>query len=150
MAAPELRVETVIEAPPERVWGVLADFAQWDHWNPTLLHPNGPPVPGTEVRMKLQLGRVKVPMRQQIREVAPPHRLVWRSRQPVPQALDVERHFDIEPVDGQRSRLVQSEITTGWLAGIEVALLGGAIKRGYENMARALAERVEKTAPEGG
>ena len=151
MAAPELRVETVIDAPPDRVWAVLADFAHWDAWNPTLLHPNGPPVPGTEVRMKLQLGPVKVPMRQQIREVAPPSRLVWRSRQALPQALDVERHFEIEPLDdGRRSRLVQSETTTGWLAGLEVALLGRMIKQGYENMARALAERVEKTAPEGG
>jgi hypothetical protein len=143
MAARELRVETVIDAPPERVWDVLADFAHWDQWNPTLLHPSGPPVAGTEVRMRLQLGPVKVPMRQQIREVAPPRRLVWRSRQPVPQALDVERHFEIEPVDdGQRSRLVQSETTTGWLAGLEVAVLGRTITRGYENMARALAQRV--------
>jgi uncharacterized protein YndB with AHSA1/START domain len=143
MAAPELRVETVIDAPPERVWAVLADFARWDQWNPTLLHPDGPPAAGTEVRMKLQLGPVKVPMRQLIREVAPPRRLVWRSRQPIPRALDVERQFEIEPVDdGRRSRLVQSETTTGWLAGAEVALLGKAIIRGYENLARALAERV--------
>ena len=143
MPARELRLETVIDAPPERVWAVLADFTTWDQWNPTLLHPNGPPVPGTEVKMKLQLGPVKVPMRQQIREVAPPRKLVWRSKQPIQRALDVERHFVIEPVDdGQRSRLIQTESTTGWLARLEVALLGKPIVKGYENMARALAERV--------
>ena len=147
MAAPELRLETVIDAPPERVWAVLADFSAWDQWNPTLLHPNGPPVVGTEVKMKLQLGPVKVPMRQQIREVAPARKLVWRSKQPVPaRALDVERHFVIEPVDdGQRSRLIQTETTTGWLARLEVALLGKPITKGYENMARALAERVAQS-----
>jgi hypothetical protein len=142
MAAPELRVETVIDAPPERVWAVLTDFATWDEWNPTLLSPNGPPVAGTEVRMKLKLGRFTVPMRQQIREVDPPRKLVWRSRQAVPAALDVVRTFEIEPLDGGRSKLIQSEVTTGWLARLEVALFRRPILKGYEDIARGLAQRV--------
>jgi hypothetical protein len=149
MAAPELRLETVIDAPPERVWKVLADFAGWDQWNPTLFRASGPPVAGTEVRMKLRLGRLTVPMRQQIREVDPPRKLVWRSRQAIPAALDVVRTFRIEPLDGERSLLAQSEVTTGWLARLEVFLFRKPILKGYEDIGRALAERVAQM-PEGG
>ena len=151
MPAPELRLETEIDAPPERVWALLADFATWDQWNPTLRSPSGPPVPGAEVRMKLRLGPLTVPMRQQIREVDPPRKLVWRSRQLVPEALlDVVREFRIEPLDGGRSLLVQSEKTTGWLAGFEVSLLGKAIVKGYEDLARALTEAIARAPQEEG
>ncbi|MDQ4096333.1 MAG: SRPBCC domain-containing protein [Actinomycetota bacterium] len=142
MPAPELRLETVIDAPPERVWAALTDFASWDEWNPTLLQPSGPPVAGTEVRMKLRLGRLTVPMRQEIRVVDPPRKLVWRSRQAVPAALDVVRTFEIHPLEGGRSRLVQSEVTTGWLARLEVFLFRKPILKGYQGIARGLAQHV--------
>lgn len=142
MSAPELRTETVIGAPPAAVWAVLADFAAWDEWNPTLHRAAGPPVVGTEVRMRLRLGRLEVPMRQQILVVDPPRLLVWRSRQAVPAALDVVRRFALEPLDGDRTRLVQSETTTGFLGGVEVRLLGRTIVRGYDELGRAIARRV--------
>ena len=143
MAAPELYTAMVIDAPPDRVWAVLTDFASWDEWNPTLKRTSGPPVVGTEVRMTLRLGPMNVPMRQQIRVVDPPRSLVWRSKQFVPaRALDVVRKFVLEPVDGGRTSLVQSETTTGFLAWVEVMLLGRSIIRGYNNLARALAARV--------
>lgn len=143
MTVPDLLYETVLDAPPERVWEVFADFASWDRWNPTLFQCSGPPVPGTEVRMKLRLGPLKIPMRQEIREVVPPRRLVWRSRQLVPaRLLDVVRRFEIEPAGEGRSRFVQSESTTGLLAPVEVKLLGKGIVRGYENLARELARQV--------
>lgn len=139
--APELRTETVVDAPPERVWEVLTDFGRWDEWNPTLFRASGPPTVGTEVRMKLRLGPISVPMRQQILSLDPPRELVWRSRQPIQSALDVIRRFQIEPLEGGRSRLVQSETTDGYLARLEVKLLGNAITRGYENLGQALAKR---------
>lgn len=143
MAAPELYTEMVIDAPPEQVWAVLTDFASWDEWNPTLQRTSGPPVVGTEVRMKLRLGPLNVPMRQQIRAVDPPRTLVWRSKQLVPaSALDVVRTFVLHPVDGGRTSLVQSEKTTGFLAWVEVLLLGRLITKGYNDLARALAARV--------
>ncbi|HET7416884.1 MAG TPA: SRPBCC domain-containing protein [Solirubrobacterales bacterium] len=141
MKARQLRTETVLDAPPEAVWAVLADFASWDDWNPTLIRTSGPPVVGTEVRMRLRLGRALVPMRQQILEVDPPRRLAWRSRQAWPAALDVHRHFVLEPVEGGRTRFVQYEDTAGFAGPVEVALLGKLIVRGYDDLARALGQR---------
>ena len=140
--APVLHVETVVDATPEQVWEALADFGGWDAWNPTLFHASGPPAVGSQVRMTLRLGPFKVPMRQQILAINAPHELVWRSLQPVQSALDVVRRFNIEALEGGRSRLLQSETTNGFLGAIEVRLLGKAITKGYRNLGQALGQRV--------
>ena len=141
-----LRTETVIDAPPARVWEILADLPAWDTWNPTLfaVRPGfGALEPGKEIRMKLRLGRIVVPMRQQIRVVDPPHELRWRSKQLVPApALDVIRSFLLEPVEGGRTRLRQNETMTGFLAKPTSKLIGKLVVKGYDDLGRALARRV--------
>lgn len=134
--------ETVLDAPPERVWAVLADLPGWNGWNPTLFAVGGPAQAGTDVRMKLRLGRLTVPMRQEIRMVDPPRELAWRSRQAWPAAFDVVRRFVLEPMDGGRTRLIQTETATGFLARPIVAVIGGMVTRGYDDLGRALARRL--------
>jgi hypothetical protein len=139
-----LRVETVIDAPPEEVWRHLVDMKGWNAWNPTLFDVQGGSAePGQEIRMKLRLGRITVPMRQQIRAVDPPREFTWRSKQLVPApALDVVRSFRLEPLDGGRTRLVQTETMSGFLARPTAQLIGKLVVRGYEDLGRALAGRV--------
>ncbi|MEW6154926.1 MAG: SRPBCC domain-containing protein [Actinomycetota bacterium] len=144
---PTLRTETVVGAPPERVWDVLADFEGWDGWNPTLFGADGPPRAGAEVRMTLRMGRLKVPMRQQVRIVDPPRQLTWRSRQMVPASLfDVLRSFLLEPVGEDQTRLVQTETATGLLARPVMAVIGRSVRRGYDDLAEALARRLRPGA----
>ncbi len=140
-----LRSETVIDAPPDQVWKVLGDLVAWDTWNPTLfaVQPDaGELEVGKEIRMKLRLGGMVVPMRQQIRVVDPPRELRWRSKQMVPApAFDVLRSFRLEPLDGSRTRLVQTETMTGFLAKPTSRLIGKLVVKGYDDLGRALAER---------
>lgn len=151
LALHAVHVEAVIDAPPERVWAVLVDLPGWNVWNPTLLDVRRPaaasddnwqPAPGMEVRMNLRLRRVKVPMRQEIRVVDAPRELTWRTRQAVPAAFDVLRTFRLEPLEGGRTRIVQYEIATGFLAKAIFAATRKNVVAGYENLARALADRV--------
>lgn len=153
MTAPaRVRIGTVIDAPPERVWAVLADLPGWNIWNPTLFDVRRPtsasddhwqPVAGMEVRMRLRLWKLKVPMRQQIRVVDAPRKLVWRSKQMLPaSAFDVVRTFRLEEVEGGRTRLLQYEEGSGFLAGAIFALIGKGVVQGYDDMSKALAERV--------
>jgi hypothetical protein len=140
-----LRSETVLDAPPEQVWKMLSDLAAWDTWNPTLfgVRPGSSLEPGREVRMKLRLGPVVMPMRQQVQVVDPPRELRWRSKQLVPApALDVIRSFQLEPLEGGRTRLVQTEAMSGFLAKRTARLMGKLIVKGYDDLGRALATRV--------
>ncbi len=140
-----LRTETVLDAPPEQVWEMLSDLGAWDTWNPTLfaVRPGSVLEPGREIRMKLRLGPVVVPMRQQVRVVDPPRELRWRSKQLVPAPLlDVIRHFRLEPLEGSRTRLIQTEAMSGFLAKPTARLIGKLIVKGYDDLGRALATRV--------
>ena len=142
-----LRSETVVDAPPEQVWEVLSHLVAWDAWNPTLfaVRPGSSLEPGREVRMKLRLGGLVVPMRQQIRVVDPPRELQWRSKQMVPApALDVVRSFLLEPLEGGRTRFVQTEAMSGFLAKATSRLIGELVVRGYDDLGRALAARVRE------
>ena len=149
---PTTHTEMVIDAPVERVWDVLTDLPGWNVWNPTLFDVKGPaagatspwrPAAGTEVRMKLRMWKLKVPMRQQIRVVDPPRQFTWRSKQMLPAAaFDVVRTFRLEPVDENRTRFVQTEEGSGFLAKAIFALIGKEVTRGYDNLAKALAEKV--------
>ncbi len=148
-----VRTEAVLDAPPERVWEVLADLPGWNIWNPTLFDVRRPvgaaddhwrPAPGMEVRMSLRLWKLKVPMRQQIRVVDAPRELVWRSKQMLPAAaFDVVRTFRLEPVEGGKTRLLQFEQGSGFLAEAIFRLIGKGVTDGYDAMVKALARRIK-------
>lgn len=144
----ELRYEVIVDAPTARVWEVLVDVAAWPEWNPTLVRCDAPLVAGTDVTMRLQLGPLKLPMRQQILEVDPPRLLRWKTRQ-VPGLFEVERTFELKPLAGDRTHLAQYETGATPLAGKVVPLLERPIEDGYVNLAAALAARVAALGAEG-
>lgn len=137
---PAVRLVTVVPATRERVWAALVDVDDWSAWNPTLRDADGPLEPGATVRMRLRLGPVWVPMRQQVRVVEPPERLVWRTITGVPGLLDVDREFLLADADGG-TRLVQQETASG-PGSVVLPLIRAWIHSGYEGIAAGLAERV--------
>jgi hypothetical protein len=137
-----LELVSEIAASPEEVWAVLTDLDGWKSWNPTLLEPRGDLVVGSVVRMKLKLGRLSMPMKQQIVEVTPPSVLRWQSRFGPPWLFLVTRTFRIEPAGEGTSRLVQSEVGTGLLAPLIFVFTGPPTERGYTAQAEALAARL--------
>lgn len=142
MARPSVELVTIIDAPPDRVFAVLADLVGWNEWNPTLFDVDGRAVVGRAVRMTLQLGPLHVPMHQVITAVEPPGLLTWDSQQMVPAVLfDVHRTFRLEPVDAG-TRLLQREEGLGLLAPLAFGLIGGLVRQGYAAMSTALARRV--------
>jgi hypothetical protein len=139
--------ELMIDAAPAEVWSVLVDTASWAAWNPTLTRPDGALVEGREVPMRLMLGPVPIPMRQQVREVDPPHKLRWTSINGREGWMDVDRVFELHPTQDGRTRLVQHETATGPLTPILMPLMRRSIRRGYARLAEALRRRVEEARP---
>jgi hypothetical protein len=135
-----VRLVTVVPAARERVWAALVDVDAWSSWNPTLRDADGPLRPGATVRMRLRLGPVWLPMRQQVRVVEPVERLAWRTVTGVPGLLDVDREFVLEDA-GTGTRLVQQETASG-PGRVVVPLLRRWILAGYEGIAAGLVDRV--------
>ncbi len=65
----------------------------------------------------------------------------WLGRLGVPGVFDGAHRFELEPLDGGRTRFVQSERFDGILAGPLKRSIRDRTLAGFEEMNRALAER---------
>jgi uncharacterized protein YndB with AHSA1/START domain len=80
----ELRAETVVDAPPGRVWAVLADLSRMGEWSPELvrmvpLKPGGLRVGQWYLGINRRKG-VVWPTRSVVAEVSAGRRLAWDTR----------------------------------------------------------------------
>jgi hypothetical protein len=142
----ELRREIEIDVPPERVWEVVTDFAAYPEWNPFISRISGELREGArlEVRIEPPGGRTTT-FKPTVRAVEPNRELRWLGRLLVPGIFDGEHSLRIEPLEGGRTRFVQSERFFGILVG----LVKGTLKKtdvGFEQMNAALKARVEQAA----
>jgi hypothetical protein len=95
--------------------------------------------------MRLRLGPVRVPLRQRIQRVEPPHLLTWRTTNGLPGLMDVDRTFRLTPAIDGTTKLEQSETASGLLAPLLGPLLARPIVAGFEALGDALRRRVEGT-----
>jgi hypothetical protein len=141
-----LRREIEIDAPPDRVWKVLADFEAYPDWNPFIPHIAGRLEQGArlEVRIAPPGGRAMT-FKPTVQAVEPERELRWLGRLLVPGLFDGDHSLRVEPLGDGRSRFTQSERFSGLLVG----LFKGALRKtdaGFEEMNQALRSRAEGTA----
>jgi hypothetical protein len=143
----ELRREIEIDAPPERVWAVVTDFASYPEWNPFVRRISGELREGArlEVRIEPPRGRATT-FKPTVHAVEANRELRWLGRLLVPGIFDGEHSLRIEPLAGGRSRFVQSERFSGLLVGLVKDTLAKTAA-GFEQMNAALKARVEQAPP---
>ncbi len=145
----ELYTEIETGAPAERVWGVLTDFASYPHWNPFIRRISGQPVAGErlEVRIEPPGGR-GMTFRPTVINADPNRELRWLGRLLLPGIFDGEHSLSIQPLEEYQVRFVQREEFRGVLVALSGRSLDTNTRRGFEEMNRALKERVETGAGE--
>jgi uncharacterized protein YndB with AHSA1/START domain len=132
--------ETVIDAPLDRVWSVLAGIEEWPRWNPDVSRAElrGPLTEGSEFRWRA--GGMTIVST--LRMVEPPHRIGWSGRAPGIRAAHV---WILEERDG-RVLARSEESFTGWLPwflpGTMQRMLAASLERGVAAL-RAECERRE-------
>ena len=137
-----LHSERFIDAPPERVWQVLTDFAAYPQWNPLLVEARGEARAGARVKVRAALKPGAGP---RLRFSATVVRadagaaLVWKGG--VPGVLFGEHFFHLRP-EGQGTRFEQGEVFTGLLSLLLGAGVRRRMERAYAAMNEALARRV--------
>ncbi len=140
----EIRTQIEIEASAEQVWEVLTDFAAYPEWNSLFWPENGEARPGARLRVRVRMpGRLRVRFQPTVRRAEPGRELCWLGRLPA-RLLDGEHHFTIEPLGPNRVRFVQREVYAGILVPIYMLVMGGWVRRAYEEMNRDLKLRAEK------
>ena len=140
-----IKTETLINAPAEKVWAQMTDFASFPSWNPFMREAEGRLEPGERLKVRLQLDHgMRMTFRPRVTVVKPNRELRWLATLGRPGVFDVDRAFLIEPRDGC-VRFVMSEECTGWLTPVMFAPnLEAQLYRGYDAFNEALRKRVEE------
>lgn len=141
----EIATEIQIDAPVQRIWAVLVDFAAYPVWNPFLLKVDGVPERGARIRFRFELPRgFRAPACATVTAARVGRELRWAGG--VPGLFRAEHYFLLEPVGAATTRFRHGENFSGAL----VPLAWPALRRGgrevYEAMNNALKERVERSA----
>ena len=144
----DLHSEIEIDAPAERVWHLLTDFAFYPQWNPFIHSISGQPIRGggLEVRIEPPGGR-GMTFKPKVLNAEDNRELRWLGHLLVPGLFDGEHSFTIESLAKNRVRFVQREVFKGLLVPLFARSLETNTQRGFEQMNRALKERAE-AAPE--
>ena len=141
-AARELRVEDVIDAPPEQVWALLTDFSRMPDWSPELVRmvplKSGGLRPG---QWYLGLNRRKGvvwPTRSVVVAVAPARRLVWGTTSSGAQWI-----WELAP-EGAGTRVVHRRPVPRALTGMS-RVFAGAFLGGVDGHADELEAGMART-----
>ncbi|MBX3246579.1 MAG: SRPBCC domain-containing protein [Myxococcales bacterium] len=144
---PSILTTLVIDAPHEKVWSVLADFASYDAWNPLVRRVRGRAEVGAALDFQLQVGPIRAPIDARVVR-ADGRELRWEG--PRRRALSPlgrgSHYFRLEPATEGRTRLVHGEDFGGPLFALPWPLLGPRLEAGYAALNRALADEVRRRA----
>ncbi len=138
----ELRVEDVVDAPPEQVWALLTDFSRMPDWSPELVRMVAMKPGGLRVgQWYLGINRRKAvvwPTRSVVAEVEPGRRLVWDTR-----SSGARWIWELAP-EGAGTRVVHSRPVPRKLTGMS-HLFAGAFLGGVEGHADELEAGMART-----
>lgn len=143
-----IHTRTVIDAPAERAWAVLADLERYPEWNPLTVRVEGEPTPGQVVTLYVDIGGRRLVRRHTMSRFDPPHALCWTIRSRRRWLIHGERCQRVEALGPDRCVYTNHEHIggiTGWI--VRLTGVGRAIRRGLEAVGSALAERCRSVEP---
>lgn len=136
-----IRTEIDIDAPPAMVWDVLTDVAAYGEWNPHVRSVRGDLRVGESLDILVRRAGTRDRwMSVTVTSLAPAKTLEWVGRVGGPWLFEGRHTLTLEPLDGDRTHLVNSERLSGLFVPLVVT---SAPERDYEAMNRALKARVE-------
>jgi hypothetical protein len=141
----ELQTAVEIDAPTERVWSLLLDFASYPAWNPFIREISGVPEVGARLVVRLgPPGKKASTFRPVVRRVVAAREFVWLGHLLVSGLFDGEHRFRLEPLDGgRRTRFCHSERFGGLLVPLLRRSLDTDFRSAFVAMNEALKARAE-------
>ena len=144
----EIRTEIEINAPAEKVYQVLVNFAAYPEWNPVITKINGAPYVGEKISFNIRaMPGIEVPIAacEILVANAAMKELRWKGPA-IPIASDIlsgEHFFIAQEISPQKTRFLHGEDFTGLAAGALKPLLEQRLTESYNEMNRALKSRCE-------
>ena len=108
------KVTRTINATPERVWGLLADTAAWEEWNPTVISIDGTIAVGQKVKLVSTLNPKRA-FNLSVTKVDAPREMVWSDGMPLG-LFKGERTYRLTPQGDGSTEFFMEEVYTGLMA----------------------------------
>jgi hypothetical protein len=141
----EIRTSVDIDATPEAVWSVLADFSAYPEWNPFIRSISGTLAQGEQLDVSLGAsGKKPMSFTPVVTAVIPGEEFAWLGHLGMKGIFDGHHHFQLS-VSGTGTRLDHFEEFSGVLSPVVLASIGRTTTRGFEEMNQALKDRTEAT-----
>lgn len=139
-----IRTEHVIDASPERVFAVLANFGGWNTWNTVIPKIRGEARVGSPVKFRIVIpGLPPLSLAAKVTSVEPNRRLAWTGG--VRGVLVGEHYFELSPLGDGKTRLVHGEDFTGALSRLLIDRVVAKIDAAYDSANRALAAEARRS-----
>lgn len=139
-----IRTEVVINAPADKVWGILLDHQSYPEWNPFIRKISGSTQIGEKLAVTIQSGgNDPMDFTPKVLVNAKNQEFRWVGKLLVTGVFDGEHYFILEQMDGNQSKLIQGENFTGILSGVFMSMIGEDTEGGFQSMNTALKHRVE-------
>ena len=108
-------VERRIDAPPERVWALIADASTYGAWNRAVVSIDGTIAAGNTISL-VSIANPKRAFKLHVTEMAAPNRMVWSEGMPLG-LFSAVRTYNVEPREGV-THFEMTEEYTGLLSGL--------------------------------
>lgn len=142
-----LHTEIEIDAPPTRVWHILADLASYPDWNPFIVSSRGTVAAGERLINRLEPpGGKALTFKPTVTEVEEGRVFEWVGRLGLPGLFDGRHRFELVPY-GNGTLLIQTENFTGMLVPFLKTSLDTSTRAGFHAMNAALKSRAESVTP---
>jgi len=140
----EIKTQIQINASPEKVWQVLTDFENQGKWNPFIRSITGSVNKGNKIKVVLgPQGSKPMTFKPTVLAFDQNREFRWLGNLLFPGIFDGEHIFQLLKNEDGSTTFIHGEKFKGILVGLMAKKLDTEIKAGFEDMNRALKNRVE-------
>lgn len=139
-----IKTEIEIQAPPEKVWGIITDIDQWHEWSPTINGSAGQAAVGSTVSitmMSKEEGKDGPQYSPKILQMDEPNYFHWRAHMMAGFIFTNDKIIELEQTD-TGTKVTHKETFKGLMA----ALMKGQMEKGVPPMLNMMNEALKEQA----
>jgi len=140
----ELRTEIEINGTMDHVWKVLTDFNSFSEWNPFIKNIEGDLKVGAQLKVLMEPPNGKAMTFKPVVKILEPNtEFRWLGSLLIPGIFDGEHIFQLEQINDNKIKFIHRENFSGFLVPLLWKSLNSNTRQGFEEMNKALKEKVE-------